>query len=70
MKSLNYWKLNYKDKYYRTLMTTPFVMAVLIYIWISDKHLIINMAFSISIISLYIGQLIYNYKKYKPMLKK
>ncbi len=66
---LNYWKLSYRQKFIRTLWTSPFI-AVIIYVLsksfdTTEETIILSSL----LVIVYITQLIYTYIKWKSYKK-
>lgn len=60
-----YWNLSYRRKFIRTLWLTPALIIPLAIVWGSDFNKILKMVATILLISVYLIQLIYTYKKWK-----
>lgn len=61
----NYWKLSYRRKFIRTLWITPFIIPVLVYVWIKMHSISITIITALVLIAIYITQLLYTYRKWK-----
>lgn len=61
----NYWKLDYKGKFIRTLWTIPFGVLAIILLLITDVSTRITIMLSVLLLIVLIIQLIYTYVKWK-----
>ncbi|WP_067729862.1 hypothetical protein [Oceanobacillus damuensis] len=62
---LNYWKLNYRGKFIRTLWMIPIGIIAIILLYIADAPIQITIILSVLIFVSTIVQLIYTYVKLK-----
>lgn len=63
--NFNYWNLNYRGKFIRTLWMIPIGVLGLILLFIIGAQIITIKALSVLFIVILIAQLIYNYVKWK-----
>lgn len=64
--ALPYWKLSYRRRFFRTLWFVPILVAAIIFMFLLQAITLWE-AISITVIltASFIGQIVYNYKKYK-----
>jgi len=62
---LIYWNLSYRRKFIRTLWMTPTLIILLAVVWGSTFNKILKTIVTVLLISVYLIQLIYTYKKWK-----
>ena len=67
-KGFNYWTLNYRSKFIRTLWMIPFSIIAIILVIIADFPLQLVIASSLLLIVTLLGQLIYTYVKWQQEL--
>lgn len=60
---LLYENLTYKKKFERTLISTPFIIIAIIIVLMENINLIYNIIAISIIIAVWVGQLLYNYKR-------
>jgi len=60
-----YWKLSYRRKFIRTLWMIPFLVAIIIILFVLQTNITYAVAVSIILLIIFFVQLIYNYKKWK-----
>jgi|SRR5699024_4349974 len=60
---INYFKLSYRRKMIRTLITFPILILLLIIIYFyTEWSMLANVLFGLLFLTAFLGQLIYNYK--------
>ena len=64
-KGFNYWKLNYKRKFFRTLWLIPVVIIITFQLLIMMQPDKVSTVLVIAIIVILIAQLLYTYTKWK-----
>ncbi|MEN8435120.1 hypothetical protein NX821_002319 [Clostridium septicum] len=65
MSKIFYWKLDYKEKFYRTLSIISFLILISIIFALAGINTYVNILITSMNFILCIFQLIYNYKKLK-----
>lgn len=62
---LIYWKLSYRRKFIRTIWMTPFVALAIFFLFYFHKSLLVSFILTITLIIVYVIQLLYTYHKWK-----
>lgn len=63
--SMNYWKLDYKSKFKRTMWMLPFVIILCFCIPLIVEDTVLAIGFPVLLIVVFIAQALYTYKMWK-----
>lgn len=64
--AFNYYKLSYRRKLFRSLITLPITIIFVIIIYLlTDWGMLVNLILGIILLALYVGQMMYNYYMWK-----
>ncbi len=64
-RGFNYWNLNYRGKFIRTLWMIPLCIVVILLMSVTGTQFLNIIALSVLFIVILVAQLIYNYVKWK-----
>ncbi|HLR42719.1 MAG TPA: hypothetical protein VK067_05670 [Pseudogracilibacillus sp.] len=64
--AFNYYKLSYRRKFIRSLITLPLSIVFIIVVYlITDWSMFVNLMLGVILLVLFVGQIIYNYYMWK-----